>query len=83
MLKASEARAMAIEANRSEIELERIEPYIKEKAMNGEYKVTLYPSRPLHPNTLKELRHFGYKVTSEAVSDDYEEYSYCITWGKD
>lgn len=80
MLSAGEALSIAREVNRSDIELKEIESYIKNKAINGEYSVTLYPSMPYHPKTIIELKRFGYKVTS--CLDEYKyHYCYNIKWG--
>ena len=80
MLSAKEASTIAKEANRFENELKEIESYIKNKAINGEYSVTLYPSMPYNPKTIIELKRCGYRVTS-LFDEKKHHYSYCIEWG--
>lgn len=80
MISAGEALTIAREAHRFEIELEEIEPYIRNKAMDGEYSVTLYPSRQYSARTIEELRRFGYRV-AVCINEERHHFSYCIVWG--
>ena len=82
MLNANEAYVIAKRANRCEIELKEIECEIKNRAINGGYSVTLYPSSPYHPKTIKKLEQSGYKVDSclDTINDYY---NYCIEWGNE
>lgn len=83
MISAGEALTIAREVHRFEIELKEIESYITSKAMNGEYSVTLYPSRLLyHPRTVEELRRLGYRVTM-CIDKENHHSSYCIAWGEE
>ena len=80
MISAGEALTIAREVHRFEIELKEIESYITNKAMNGGYSVTLYPSRSYHPRTIEELRRLGYRVTV-CIDEERHHFSYCIVWG--
>lgn len=80
MISAGEALTIAREVHRFEIELKEIESYIRNKAMDGEYSVTLYPSRLYHPRTIEELRGLGYRVTV-CIDKERHHFSYCIVWG--
>lgn len=82
MLSAGEALSIARECHRANIELKEIEPYIKAKAMEGEYQVTLYPSIPYHPKTIETLSELGYEVFSY-LDYDRHHFSYDIIWGEE
>lgn len=80
MLSANEALMITRGVRKSDVELKEIESRIKNKAMIGEYSVTLYPSMPYQMKTIIELRRFGYKVSS--YIDEYQHHrGYCIEWG--
>lgn len=81
MLSAGEALEIAREVNRANIELARIEPYIRNEAMDGKYELTLQPSKPYHPKTIEALKELGYKVDINVYGKYY--YYYCIKWGEE
>ena len=80
MLSASEALEITKEYSRFNHELKRIEPYIKAKAMEGEYKAIIYPCIQLHSKTIETLKQLGYKITSY-FDTERRMFTYCIEWG--
>ena len=81
MLSAGEALVIAREVNRADIELARIESFIKNEAMDGKYELNLQPSMPYHPKTIETLKELGYRVNLN-VGGKYRYY-YCIEWGEE
>lgn len=82
MITAEEACMIAKDQNRYVEELKNIESYIKKAAMEGEYRVILYPSVKYNPKTTDELRKLGYRL---CISYDYNDnhYQYIIIWGEE
>lgn len=80
MITAKEACMIAKDQNGYVEELKNIESYIKKAAMEGEYRVILYPSVKYHPKTIDELRNLGYRL---CISYDYNDnhYQCIIIWG--
>lgn len=82
MLSASEALSIAREVHRAEIELERIESYIKNEAMDGKYEVNLHPSIPYHPKTIETLKQYGYNIFAN-LDQARHRFAYRIMWGEE
>ena len=82
MLSAGEALAIAREVSRADIELQEIESYIKEEAMDGKYEVNLHPSIPYHPKTIATLKQFGYEVVAN-LDQARHRFAYRIKWGEE